>query len=334
MSDLGILFVGCGKAARMHSRTLRKLGERGPRYYASRDPQRAQRFSDELGGAGSFASYAQALGSAQIDLVIVTTPPVRHREDVLAALDAGKHVVVEKPAFLSLAHFDEVAAAAARADRRVFVAENYYYKPVLRRLRQLVGEGAIGDPVCLYVNALKQQTTGDWRDDPDIAGGGALLEGGIHWVNFMANLGLEVRAVSAHLPGNPAPGRDRSSVLVFDYAEGAVGTLLYSWDTPSPLKGLRVSRLYGREGSIFFESNGLVMAVYGRKKRVYFPGLRDIAGYRGMFRDFLRALREDCEPELTFEIARRDYLHLEQAGQLPGPRQISSWQSGETACSG
>jgi predicted dehydrogenase len=88
--------------------------------------------------------------------------------------------------------------------------------------------------------------------------------------------------------------------------EGALGTLLHSWEIGSPLRGLRVSRIYGTAGSIAFESNGLFVAVHGRRTRLLFPGLHDIAGYRAMFQDFLQALATGCEPVMTLARARRD----------------------------
>jgi len=90
----------------------------------------------------------------------------------LTALRAGKHVIVEKPAFLSTAQFDVVRAAAADADRRVLVAENYYYKPVVRLLRGIIANGSLGRILFLDVVALKTQTPSGWRDDPAFAGGG------------------------------------------------------------------------------------------------------------------------------------------------------------------
>jgi predicted dehydrogenase len=94
--------------------------------------------------------------------------------------------------------------------------------------------------------------------------------------------------------------------VVIDYAGGAVGTLLHSWETPSPLRGLQLSRIRGTAGSIVFESNGLFVFVEGQIRRLILPGLADLAGYRAMFRDFFRALAGGPEPLMTLDRARRD----------------------------
>jgi len=311
-----IAFVGCGRVARAHGRRLRR--ERDVRVaFASREPARAAQLARELGGgARSFASYDEAIAAADVDVVAVTTPPASHGELALRALAAGKHVVLEKPPVASAAELDRVAAAAARAGKRVFVAENYFYKPLRRRLAALIGDGAIGDVLFVHVNAIKQQQTGgDWRDDRAQALGGALFEGGIHWIDLMANLGLDVRDVRGFRPGARATSTeaiDRSMMIALRYREGAVGTLSYSWEVPSTARGLRLSKIYGRAGTITFESNGLWTLCHGRKTRFYI-GLGDVAGYKAMWRDFVAAWRDGRDAEMTLATARRDLELIEQA---------------------
>ena len=305
-----IAFLGCGFATRLHSRTLRNFPD-VERIYVSRDPARAATFAAKHGGTAHRGSYASAISSPDVDIVFVATPPESHLELAKAALAEGKHVIVEKPPFLGTADLDEVAELASTANRRVFVAENYFYKPLLTELRHLVREGAVGEVRLIDVNALKRQRTGDWRDEPDVAGGGAFFEGGIHWVNFMANLGLEVADAHGYRPG-PRGGADRTMLAVFEYSRGAVGTLMYSWEIGSPMKGLRLSSVYGTDGAITFESNGLLLAVRGRKKRLTVPHPTDLLGYTAMFKDFLRAIRDGAPAAFELEHARRDLALVER----------------------
>ena len=309
---LGIAFLGCGAVTQAHTRTLRAVDADVRLYYASREHSRATEVNARCNGSGAFGGYDTALEDSQVDVVLIATPPAFHLEWTLRALAAGKHVIVEKPPFPHAADFTAVEAAARGASRQVMVAENYFYKPVLRVLRSMVRDGTIGEPRFLDIKALKTQRTQNWRDDAELAQGGALYEGGIHWIDFLANLGLDLVSIHGFRPGSPR-GLDREMLVVARYAEGAVGALFFSWNTPSLLKGVRLSRLYGTEGSITFESNGLFVLSLGKRRALRFPGIRDLTGRRAMFRDFLGALREGRAPEFTLTMARRDLELVEDA---------------------
>ena len=314
---IGLAFLGCGAVTRAHSGRLRKVAG-VERFFASRDLAKAQAFERELGGAGAFGSYDAALADARVTCVVVATPPASHLELTLAALAAGKDVVVEKPAFLRSADVDVVARAAGDAGRLAMVAENYHYKPLAAALRALVRDGALGDVRFVQVNALKRQATPDWRGDPALAGGGALFEGGVHWVNFMANLGLTVRSVRGSHPARDGRALERSMLAVFEYEEGAVGTLAHSWEITAPLKGVRLSGIYGTAGTAHFESNGLGLLVRGPRRGFTVPGVRDFLGYGAMWRDFVDALRARREPAMTLAHARRDLALVERAYESAG----------------
>lgn len=314
---LVLALLGCGEAARTHAKVLGRVAGDVAVRFASRDRAKAEAFDDDLDGDGAYGSYGEALADPEVDAAVVLTPPHRHRELVEAALEHGRHAVVEKPAFPRVEDFGAVREAARSAGRRVLVAENYFHKPLRRELARLLEVGAVGRPLLLQVDAVKEQVTGGWRDDPDRAGGGALLEGGIHWVNFMAELGLEVEGVEGWAPA-PGEGPERSMLVAFRYAGGAVGTLSYSWEVPSPLKGLRLSRVYGREGALTFESNGLFVFQRGRRLRLRFPGFGDISGYRAMWRDLVGALRTGRGPAMTLDDAERDVRLVRDAYRSAG----------------
>jgi UDP-N-acetylglucosamine 3-dehydrogenase len=316
-STLNLALLGCGAVARRHARTLARFGSEVRCFYASRDPARAAEFSARHGGVGSFGSYAAALEDRRVDAVLVGTPPDTHLDLALRALARGKDVIVEKPALLRSQDFPVLRAAEVSSGCRVLVAENYCYKPLARVLRDIVASGVLGEIRFLHLDAVKYQAATGWRADPVAAGGGALFEGGVHWIDLLANLGLRVETVHGFRPGDWR-GCERSMLVVVEYEEGAVGTLAHSWEVPSPLRGLRVSRIYGTRGSVAFESNGLFVRVSGPRPRLIFPGLRDIGGYRAMFRDFLTALRTGSEPLMSLARAQRG-LELVEAAYRTAP---------------
>jgi predicted dehydrogenase len=93
-----------------------------------------------------------------------------------------------------------------------------------------------------------------------------------------------------------------------------VGTLSYSREIPSLLRGLRLSKLFGRDGVITFESNGgfVVARRRGRLPRLILPGFRDIRGYQAMYRDFVSSIRTGRSPEMRLERAIEDQQLMDQ----------------------
>ena len=108
---LKVAFLGCGFLTRVHSRILRSVRGEFRCSYASRDAAKAARFRAEFEGYKSYDGYDAALGDPEIDAVIIAVPPKFHKDLTLRALAAGKHVLVEKPAFPTLSDYSEVVAA-------------------------------------------------------------------------------------------------------------------------------------------------------------------------------------------------------------------------------
>ncbi len=288
--------------------------------YASRDRDRAEAFRARYRGVRSYGNYADAIDDPGVDAVVVAVPPRFHLELALRALDAGKHVLVEKPAFPRLADYEQVRDARDRAGRVVLVGENDHYKPLAVCLRRLLAEGAVGEIVLASFTTLARRlkAAGDWRNDEAMAGGDAFFEEGIHWLHLANSLGPAITAVHGFRPPPSRTGPDRRSksmLVAFRYDTGAAGSLHYSREVPSLLRGLRLSKLFGRDGIITFESNGAFVLVRGRARawpRVLFPGVRDIRGYQAMYRDFARAIRDGSAPEMSLEAAMVDQRLMEQ----------------------
>lgn len=114
----------------------------------------------------------------------------------------------------------------------------------------------------IAVDATKHQPTEGWRADPAV-GGGPLLEGGVHWVDLMANAGLEVTGARG-VPMGEDPVTGRRVLATFTYAGGAAGELRFSWDAHAVLGGVRLSHLHGTDGTLTFESNGAFLLARGR----------------------------------------------------------------------
>jgi predicted dehydrogenase len=330
LTPLRIAFLGCGYITAVHSRQLRSLDSDIVRGYASRDRVRADEYCRRFGGAFHHDSYDAAIADPTVDAVVIAVPPRFHRDLTLQALSAGKHVLVEKPAFPRLEDYHAVLQARDQAGRVVLVGENDHYKPLANALRSLIAAGDIGEMVFAQFTTIahRLKAENDWRNDETMAGGDAFFEEGIHWLHLAGSLGPRIIDIHGFRPSVSPRGPDRrakSMMVAFRYDNDAVGTLYYSREIPSLFRGLRLSKLFGRDGVITFESNGAFVIVRGRRGvRLVLPGYRDIRGYKAMYRDFLASIRESRAPEMSLERAIEDQQLMDRvyatAGQtLPGP---------------
>jgi predicted dehydrogenase len=316
---LRLAFLGCGFITRVHSRNLRRLGRQHiVPVYASRDRAKADAYCRRYGGAASYGGYDAALADPAVDAVLIAVPPKFHLDLTLRALERGKHVIVEKPAFPALADYVAAAAARDRAGRVVLVGENDHYKPLAVRLRRLLARGVIGDMVFAHfvTIARRLKTSDDWRNDEEMAGGDAFFEEGIHWLHFAGSLGPRITRIHGYRPkpsGDAGDRRAKSMMVAFEYDNGAAGTLYYSREIPSLFKGMRQSKIFGRKGIVTFESNGLFIAARGSGlPHFVWPGVTDFRGYRAMYRDFLRAISTGQAPEMSLERAMDDQRLMDQ----------------------
>ena len=316
---LHVAFLGCGFITRVHSQYLKgALSGTIVPSYASRDRAKADEFRRQFGGRTAFGSYDDALADPGVDAVVVAIPPSFHLDLTQRALAAGKHVLVEKPAFFHADDYLSIIAQRDRAGRTVLVGENDHYKPLAVCLRRLLADDAIGEMVFghFMTVALRLKTADDWRNDEAMAGGDAFFEEGIHWLHIAGSLGPRITTIHGFRPAPSQEGPDKrvkSMLVSFAYDNGAVGSLYYSREVPSLFRGLRVSKLMGRKGVISFESNGVAVLVRGRRgSRVMMPGFRDIRGYRAMYADFAASIRKGGQPEMSLERALEDQRLMDQ----------------------
>ncbi|MCY3745113.1 MAG: Gfo/Idh/MocA family oxidoreductase [Acidobacteria bacterium] len=293
-----VAIVGCGRIARVHAANL---ASRARLAFTSRSSESARALAARFSGE-ALAGFEEALERPDIAAVAICSPLEHHAAQTVAALEAGKSVLVEKPMAQSRTEVDAIGRAlAGRPPGSLMVAENYLYKPSLGRLRGWLPE--IGPLRRIRVSKLTRQQPSDWR-----AGHGALLEGGIHFVALLgAIVGAEPAAVRADFPDGGEP--ERHAHLELEYPSGIRAEVRYGWNTPSLPGGiLQHSFVEGEDGRVVFESNGLYLwsrAGWGIRLRV--GPFADLMGFAAMTRDFLRSVRNPVRrPRSDFETARRD----------------------------
>lgn len=185
-------------------------------------------------GVRRFASARELLASDACDAVIISTPPDSHEELALAALHAGKHVLVEKPMAPTPDACRRMVEAAQRADRVLTVGFNHRYFAAIKVVREAVRSGAIGrlTHVCGYAGHLGlAEFPAPWMYDRRVIGGGALWDNGIHVIDLVRHLMGEVWAVSGAVGTRvwELDGTEDNGFALLHGANGVTGMLHASW---------------------------------------------------------------------------------------------------------
>jgi myo-inositol 2-dehydrogenase/D-chiro-inositol 1-dehydrogenase len=182
--EVGVGLVGCGFIGQVHAEAFSLSAIASVRAVASRSADRAAGFAARWGIPAWHTDYRELVARADVDLVCVGAPNWLHRDVVVAAAEAGKHVVCEKPLARTLREADEMIAACRRAGVKLMYAEELCFAPKYVRAKELADEGALGD---VYLVRQSEQHYGphsDWFWDPELAGGGVLMDMGCHGIEF------------------------------------------------------------------------------------------------------------------------------------------------------
>jgi predicted dehydrogenase/nucleoside-diphosphate-sugar epimerase len=194
----GICLVGAGVIAQSHAEALRALGRRVVAV-VDPDPAAAQRLAQAT-GAAVYPSVQAALAAGGFTRAHVLTPPPTHAEAALPLLEAGIHVLAEKPFSTSSAECAALLEAARRGSARLGVNQNFVYHPAFVRLRRKVESGALGRPrfvSCLYNVALRQMQARQFGHWMFLAPGNILLEQAVHPLSQIVALAGPVGEVRA-----------------------------------------------------------------------------------------------------------------------------------------
>ena len=244
---LNWLVIGVGDITR--KRVLPAvLAQPRSRLYAllTRSPAKAAAYP----GALVYTDLSDALRDPAIDAVYVASPVALHAEHTIASLRSGKNVLCEKPVALDFAQAESMAEAARQSGRLLGIAYFRRLYPKLLRARQLISEGAIGQPVLVEANYHGWLESPDraWLKDPAIAGGGPLYDVGSHRIdacNFL--FGRPQRATGLLSNAVHQLAVEDSATTLIEYAGGIHAVIDVRWNSRMPRDQFRV---IGSEGEI------------------------------------------------------------------------------------
>jgi UDP-N-acetyl-2-amino-2-deoxyglucuronate dehydrogenase len=254
--------VGAGVIGKHHGRVISQLADRIELVaVADLAIERAEQLAAERGGR-PYASLTDALAAEEIDVVVVCTPTGRHGEVAIQALEAGKHVIVEKPAEITVPRTDEIIEAQRKAGRLVTVISQHRFDPATETTLAAIGKGELGRLTSgiASIDWWRGQSyydSGDWRGTWELDGGGALMNQGVHTVDLLvAALGrpVEVFAYTGTLAHERIEVED-VAVGVVRFSSGALG-VLHATTAAYPGLSARL-QVHGDRGSAVIDNDQL-----------------------------------------------------------------------------
>ena len=257
-----IALVGAGVIGKQHGLVISQLADH-LRLVAVADVQidRAEQLAAERGGR-PYGSLTEALAAEEIDIVTVCTPTGRHAEVAIEALAAGRHVIVEKPAEITVARTDEIIEAQQKAGTLVTVISQHRFDPSTESTLAAIERGELGRltsgiAAIDWWRGQSYYDSGDWRGTWELDGGGALMNQGVHTVDLLvAALGrpVEVFAYTGTLAHERIEVED-VAVGVVRFESGALG-VLHATTAAYPGLSARL-QVHGDKGSAVIDNDEL-----------------------------------------------------------------------------
>ena len=233
MAPIHVALIGCGIISENHIRAYRQQANRARITVCyDRDAARAAQRAAQC-GARVAASLDEILADPAVDAVEICTPHHVHAETAIAAAEAGKHILCQKPLARTLDECDAIIDAAQHADVTLFYAEIMRTSPPAVAARQAIEAGRIGTLIgvqATYAHWQGGEYLGTaWRYDPRITGGGQLLDGGIHFVDMLLQIGGPIQAISCAVTRfRPELGGEDTAALSVRFAGGHLGSMFSS----------------------------------------------------------------------------------------------------------
>ena len=281
----GVAILGCGLIGQKRSKTLA-----GAKLVvcADVDEKRAKLLAAGIPGCEASADWRAAVQRNDVNIVIVATTNDALVETSLAAVQAGKHVLVEKPAARNVAELDVLIAAVQKNNVRVRVGFNHRYHPALLKAKELVNAGELGELMFVrgrYGHGGRKGYDREWRANPELSGGGELIDQGVHLV-------------------------DLSRWFLGDFTEIQGFAHTYFWDMPVDDNGFMLLRTAKNQTAFLHVSctewkNLFSLEIYGRNAKLHIEGLGGSYGVEKL--SFYKMLPEMGPPDTTvWEYPRGD----------------------------
>jgi predicted dehydrogenase len=326
-TEIGFGIIGLGSIARTHAEAIGQA--RGCTFVAGyhADSEKASRFCDEFGGK-AYSDLDRFLADPLLDAVVVATPSGMHLDAAIAAIEAGKHVLVEKPIEITTERCDRIIAAAKERGVKLGGVFQSRYHEAARTLKEAIDAGRFGKMSFIgaqfnWYRSQEYYDSGAWRGTWDIDGGGVFMNQGIHAIDLLQWFGgpvSEVFGMTAVRAHERIEVED-TAVAALRFSDGALGVIEGTTATyPGFLKRIEVC---GSEGSAILEEDSLLAWQFRQERegdeeiRSRFskengsdidatkPSGLDPEGHRKAIEDFVRLIEGNASTAISGEEARK-----------------------------
>ena len=332
--------VGLGSVGPTHAGALLRIDDAELIAVADLIPQRARSVAEKCGVTRVYSTDVELLADPDIDVVCFATPSGMHAEHAIRAMQAGKHVIVEKPMEVSLEACDRMIAAQRQTGKKLSIISQHRFDAATRMVKDAIESGKLGkiilaDASVKWWRKQEYYDSGDWRGTWALDGGGALINQGVHTVDVLQWLVGGVSSVFGHTltAAHERIEVEDIAVAALKFNCGAVGTLTAS-TAAFPGHAVRID-IYGTEGSAVIEGDRLKQMVLKNGEKYTSEqaaqdavsvaqggtaSVKDEAAHRALNKenrpgwgdahraqllDFIRAIREDEQPLIDGPAARK-----------------------------
>jgi predicted dehydrogenase len=327
---LGVGIVGAGTIANYHAEAYKRSKRAKIVAVCDSVEAKAEQKARKWGAKRYYTDYSKMLKDPDVDIVEVLTPHYLHKTMSIAALEAGKHVAVQKPMAMNLKECDEMISVAKRTGLKLKVFEHYLFYPPYIRAKELIERGEIGKPTCFRMKVVignlaflpvwvsKELSNSDWKNDPTKYGRGSFMDGCYHHIAIARYFLGEISSVFAWIE-NLGTNQEVPAMVLMRHQDHGKYSILELNSSPQlkvEPQFLPVDERYeitGTAGYIWITyHHGYLMKTaplitYKDGKTTYFDNIKSdfIDGFIGSVEQFLDAIIEDKKPVLTGEEGKR-----------------------------
>jgi predicted dehydrogenase len=319
---IGFALVGLGMAGDIHAREFEFVEDAELVAVCGRSEEKAKAFAEKYGVKRWYGDYESLLKDDDVDVVNILVPTGLHTDFTVAASEAGKHALVEKPLEIDLERADEMIRACRANGTKLGVIFQMRFGSVAKKLKETVESGVLGK--ILLADAIDKESrtpayyeSGAWRGTKELEGGGCLMTQSIHIIDLLQHVVGPVRSVVGRVATkfHDIDVEDTATALV-SFENGAMG-VIESTTSINPAMRSRIE-IHGEHGTIIANAQYdqfLFWNIKGKNDDVElepkvelgdiddpwsFPQIR----HRIQIKDMVDAIREDRDPVLTGEDAR------------------------------